>query len=128
MEVELKKLSDAEFEIMKIIWNNESPITSTMVKDYANKKNEWKISTVNTILSRLGKKGFIKSTKETKEREYFPVVKENDYLSFETKRFMKKFHNNSLNSFFSNLYETKEDDMKIYKNLYDELDKFDEKE
>ena len=122
MSEELRKLSDAEFEIMKVIWNTESPITSTTVKNHVNQKYKWKMSTVNTILSRLEKKGFIKSVKESKERDYFPIVHEKDYLAFETKRFMKKFHNNSLNSFFSNLFETTEDDMKIYGKIYNELD------
>ena len=34
----IKKLPDAEFDIMKVVWDNEPPVTTTFVKDQLGKK------------------------------------------------------------------------------------------
>ena len=117
-----KKLSDSEFEIMKIVWNNAIPITSSTIFKIINPVTDWKMSTINTLLKRLENKGFIKSKKEGKEREYYPVVKGDEYISFETKRFLKQYHNNSLNSFFQQLYRNDNLSDEELQDLYKKLD------
>ena len=39
----LKKLPDAEFDVMKVIWDNEPPVTTTSVREQLGKEKEWKI-------------------------------------------------------------------------------------
>ena len=38
----LKKLPDAEFDVMKVIWDNEPPVTTTSVREQLGKEKEWK--------------------------------------------------------------------------------------
>ena len=83
-------LSDAEFEVMKILWCNSPPITTNAIMSQLPEETKWKASTLATILSRLSNKGFVTSRKEGKERMYYPEVDEESYLSYETKKFMKK--------------------------------------
>lgn len=97
--MKITKLPDAEFEIMNSLWKGDKPMTTRGIEKLLDKK--WKIQTILTLLKRLEDKGFVHSTKEGKERIFVPLIKEDDYLLFETKYFMKKYHNNSFVSLFS---------------------------
>ena len=101
----IKKLPDAEFDIMKVVWDNEPPVTTTFVKDQLGKEKEWKIQTVVTLMLRLVERGFLRSEKHGKERTYFPLVSKEDYLKFETGNFMKQYHNRSLFNLINTLYD-----------------------
>lgn len=97
----MKKLPDSEFEIMKIIWENESPITSNVVMQNLSDEKTWKTPTVISFMKRLEKKGFLSTEKHGKERMYFPLIVKEDYLKFETEQFMKQYHKNSFSSFLN---------------------------
>ena len=101
----IKKLPDAEFDIMKVVWDNEPPVTTTFVKDQLGKEKEWKIQTVVTLMLRLVERGFLRSEKHGKERTYFPLVSKEDFLKFETGNFMKQYHNSSLFNLINTLYD-----------------------
>jgi len=104
----IKKLPDAEFEIMKVIWRNPSPITTMQIISNLEPDKTWKPQTVLTMLVRLIEKGFLKSEKAGKERNYTPIIPEQDYLQSETGNFMQQYYGNSLGSFVKTLYNGKE--------------------
>jgi len=104
----IKKLPDAEFEIMKVIWRNPSPITTMQIMSNLEPDKTWKPQTVLTMLVRLIEKGFLKSEKAGKERNYTPIIPEQDYLQSETGNFMQQYYGNSLGSFVKTLYNGKE--------------------
>lgn len=116
----MKKLPDAEFEIMKIVWANEPPVTTNMIMDQLGKEKEWKVQTIITLLLRLVERGFIRTEKNGKERTYYPIIKKEDYLKFESGDFMERFHSNSFKSLVATLYNSK----KITDNDLDELKKW----
>lgn len=115
-------LSEAEFIVMKILWKNKPPVTTNIIMEQLPEDRKWKLQTLTSILSRLTGKGFVYSEKNSKERWYFPSINEKDYLSYETKKFMKEYHNNSLNSFFSLLYKNEQIDDADIKRFYEKLD------
>lgn len=115
-----KKLPDTEFEIMKAIWENETPITTNMLMEQLGKEKKWKVQTLISLLSRLVERGFLRSEKNEKERKYFPVVMKDDYLKFETESFFERFHENSLVSLINTLYDNK----KLKEQDLDELSAF----
>ena len=86
-----KKLPDAEFEIMRAIWQLPSPTTCRDIMDSLDEDRTWKSQTVLTMLKRLEEKGFVTSQKHGKEREYTPLLSEEDYLRVETGSFLRKF-------------------------------------
>jgi len=104
----IKRLPDAEFEIMKIVWQNTPPVTTMQIIANLDSEKNWKPQTVLTMLVRLIEKGFLKSEKVGKERNYTPVISEHDYLQTETGNFMKRYYGNSLGSFVKTLYDGKE--------------------
>lgn len=103
----IKKLPDAEFEIMKVVWANEPPITTHIIMEQLGKEKEWKPQTIITLMLRLVERGFIRTEKNGKERTYFPLISKEDYLKFETGDFMERFHENSLTSLVATLYDGK---------------------
>ncbi|WP_116224870.1 BlaI/MecI/CopY family transcriptional regulator [Pelolinea submarina] len=104
----MKRLSEAEFQVMKAIWTFEPPITSSRVMRHLSGEKSWPIQSVVTLLGRLVEKGFLRSEKKSKERLYYPLVSKEDYLQFETGNFVKQYHDNSFISLLSAFYHDRE--------------------
>lgn len=101
----MKKLPDAEFDIMKVVWANEPPITTNIIMQQLGYEREWKAQTVISLMLRLVERGFIRTEKNGKERTYFPLISKEDYLKFETGDFIERFHGNSFASLVATLYD-----------------------
>jgi len=86
----MKRLPDAEFEVMKIIWGCTPPVTTLQIMERLKQNKNWKPQTVLTILVRLIEKGFLKSERVGRERNYTPNMPEQDYMRVETGDFMKR--------------------------------------
>jgi predicted transcriptional regulator len=100
----MKKLPDAEFDIMQLVWANEPPITTSEIMRMLGNEREWKIQTVVSLMLRLSEKGFLRSEKHSKERTYFPTITREEYLKFETGSFLGRFHNNSFLNLVTTVY------------------------
>jgi predicted transcriptional regulator len=110
-----KRLPDAEFELMRIIWQNEPPMSTNQIIACLDVSNTWKPQTVLTLLVRLIEKGFLSSDKAGKERIYFPLISRSEYLQTETGSFFDKLHGNSIFSLVNALYDGKKiSDKEIY--------------
>lgn len=103
----IKKLPDAEFDIMKVVWANDPPITTNIIMEQLGNEREWKAQTVISLMLRLVERGFLRTEKNSKERTYFPMVNKEDYLKFETGNFIKQFHDNSFLNLVNTLYDDK---------------------
>lgn len=101
----IKKLPDAEFEIMKTIWANNSPITTSAVLQHLGDKKSWRIQTVVSLMQRLVERGFLSSEKNGRDRLYYTLINREDYLKFETGNFFKNVYGNSFLSLINTLYE-----------------------
>ena len=96
----MRRLPDAELEVMKAIWDNTPPMsTNDVMKVVSNEKN-W-----NTLRSRRIDRGFLSSEKRGRERIYYPQVEREEYMEYETKNFIKKLHKNSFMSLVNTLYD-----------------------
>jgi predicted transcriptional regulator len=93
----LPKLSDAEMEIMDIIWKGGQPLTSTYIMDHLTSRT-WALSTVMTALARLCEKGFVHCDRSTRTNYYTAVISEDQYRERESREFLKKMHGNSIAS------------------------------
>lgn len=104
----IKKLPDAEFEVMKAIWENEPPITTNLLMEQLGNQKGWKLQTLIALLLRLVDRGFLRTEKMSKERTYFPLIDKDQYLEFETSTFIKRFHDRSIVNLVNTLYTGKE--------------------
>lgn len=95
MVEKIKSLPDSELKVMMVIWNNNKEISTGEILSKLKDEVNWKLSTLQIILSRLVDKGFIKSEKIGRFNYYFPLVNPSRYTKIETKNFVKKMYNNS---------------------------------
>ena len=101
----IKRLPDAEFEVMKVIWNSTPPVTTLEIMYKLESGKDWKPQTVLTRLVRLIEKGFLKSERVGRERNYTPAIQEQDYMRVETGDFMKRYSGNPVGNLVKALYD-----------------------
>lgn len=102
MAKELPKISEAELEIMKILWSN-SPQTANEVIVSLEEKTEWNPKTIRTLMNRLVQKEAIAYHQERgRMYAYYPLVSQDSYLQVETKSFLKRFYGAAFKPLFVN--------------------------
>ena len=109
-------ISEAEYQVMKIIWAN-APVSTNEVVEKLLETSTWSPETIQTLLSRLVKKGIIDYKKDSRIFVYTPLVKEEEYLEQESDTFLNRFYEGTLNSMVVNFLEHD----KLSKNDIDEL-------
>jgi len=67
------ELTEAEWTIIKAIWENE-PSTAPTIQERLFKHTEWTYSTVRTLMDRMVGKGLLKSTKSGKLTSYRTAI------------------------------------------------------
>ena len=107
---EYPQLPDSEFAVMQVIWGEEPPVSKIKIAEAIAPIRGWKPQTVYTLLTRLQDKGFLTSQKQGKERIYTPLVTRKDYLSQETGRFVRTFHENSLTGLMNAMFSGSPDE------------------
>lgn len=121
----LKKLGEAELEIMQVVWNSGNPVTSTYILKELQGQRKWKLSTLMTSLARLADKGFISCDRSTGSNLYIPVISENEYKAGASRHFLEKLYNNSIQNMIATLYSDKaikSSDVEELKNFLDKLE------
>ena len=84
---EQPKISDAEWEIMKALWE-KSPLTANEIVETVSQTKTWKPKTVRTLINRLMAKGAVGFEKKGREYEYNPLLAEEECVQAETKSFL----------------------------------------
>lgn len=121
----VKKLGEAELEIMQVIWKADAPITSSFILKELQERRKWQLSTLMTSLSRLVDKGFISCDRATGNNLYSSIISENDFKAKESKSFLEKLYNNSIQNMVATLYSNKainESDMNELRKFLDDLE------
>ena len=88
----MKKVSDSELEVLKIIWKKKETTSKDIIEEL--KYQKWKDNTIRTLINRLiAKKAVGISKKEGKTYLYVPLISEKEYREFAKKNFLKQlFH------------------------------------
>lgn len=98
------KISEAEYKIMEVIWENY-PINTNEITNKLIEKTKWNEKTIHTLISRLYKKGVISYTKEGRQFVYSPTFDKQEYLNQQNKSFLNKFYNGTLNLMVMNFMQ-----------------------
>lgn len=89
-----KKISDAELEILEVLWAAGEALNANDIRIRLNQKKDWERTTVLTLIRRLLDKGVI--SQEKREVYYYtPCMERNSYVKEETKSFVNKFFKGS---------------------------------
>lgn len=121
---EIPQISEAEYEVMKVVWKYE-PISTPEIVEKVSKNIDWKPNTIQTMLVRLVKKKALQTRKEGRVFVYTSLVKENEYVEQKSKLFLKQFFGGTLNSMVLNFIENDQlskDDISELKNILAERD------
>lgn len=103
----LKKLGEAELEIMQVIWDSGLPVTSNYILKALQDRRKWQLSTLMTSLSRMVNKGFIICDRSTGTNLYTSIVSESDYKNNAGKHFLEQLYDNSIQNMVASLYSSK---------------------
>ena len=96
----LPQISDAEFEVMKIVWQH-APISTNEITDRLVKTTSWSPKTIQTLIKRLVNKGALTYEKQSRVFVYTPLVGEAEYIGQESSSFLKRFYNGNIASMVS---------------------------
>lgn len=113
------KISDAELEVMGILWRESTPVSFSDIRIELSAKMGWEKSTIATLLRRLQKKGVI-AAQEREVYYYAPNVTKEEYIASREKSFIDKLYDGSTKNFVAALCRSGElteadiDELKTY--------------
>lgn len=93
------RISEAEWEIMKIIWDNEPLKASQIVKKIQTRKS-WNDKTIRTLIRRLVDKNILIAKKE-KVNIYYPLVSKEKCIKDVTNSFLDRVFDGSIVAFMT---------------------------
>lgn len=99
MSSQIRKLPDAELEVMQAIWACTPPVARTDIEEILKDTHPMALTTLLTLLSRLSEKGFIKIEKISRSARYYPLVTRQEYLAEQSKRFLNQLCGGNLSTF-----------------------------
>lgn len=118
----MKRLPDAELELMMIIWDSEQPVSRADIEKKTKGGRSVLPSTVLTLLSRLEKRGFVRREKRGKINYYYSLADKQEYLKEEGKSVLDRMFGNSLTNFVAALYDGEDMDEEEIKSLQSFID------
>jgi BlaI family penicillinase repressor len=115
----LPRISDTEWEIMRVIWAHH-PITANGIIEHLTAKDAtWHPVTAKTLLNRLVKKGALGYDQDGRAYVYRPLVSERDCVSAETDSFLERVFSGSLKTMVAHFV----DERKLDSSQVDDLKK-----
>ena len=110
------QLSNSEEQLMDYLWSLKKAFMKDLLEAYPKPKPA--TTTVATLLRRMIDKKFVAYNESGNSREYYPLVKKEDYFSKQVNGLIKNFFNDSASQFASfftketNLTEKELEDLK----------------
>lgn len=101
----LPQISEAEFEVMKIVWKH-APVSTNEITEHLLKTTAWSPKTIQTLIKRLVNKGALSYEKQGRVFVYTPLVKENEYIGQESSSFLKRFYHGDITAMVSAYLES----------------------
>ena len=100
----LPQISEAEFEVMKVIWKY-APISTNEVTEKLTQTTDWSPKTIQTLLKRLVTKKALTYEKQSRVFVYTPLVPETEYIRQESNSFLNKYYNGNIVSMLTSYLE-----------------------
>lgn len=99
------RISESEWEVMKIIWGKKE-VTSNEIIEELKYKKDWKAATVKTLINRLLNKEAISFNKKGKEYIYYPLIEEEKTVIEESMSFINRVFNGSISDLLLNFVKS----------------------
>ncbi len=117
----IQQVSDAELDLMKIVWANGGTVLyAHIMEELAKTGRTWQKNTVITLLSRLVDKGLLRTRKIGRRNEYTAIVSESDYQAAQTQNLIGKLYDGDVKGLVTTLIQRE----MITSQDYEELKRF----
>lgn len=91
----LPQISEAEFEVMSIVWKY-APISTNEITEKLLQTTNWSPKTIQTLIKRLVTKGALTYEKQSRMFIYTPALKESEYIRQESNSFLKRYYDGDI--------------------------------
>lgn len=106
MKKMIRRLPDAEQEVMQALWACQAPAARTDIEEILFQSHPMAMTTLLTLLTRLNEKGFITIEKKGRKSYYTPCVSQEEYLASQSKNFFQKLCGGNLSVFANALCDS----------------------
>lgn len=116
MKDKIRRLPDAEQEVMQAIWACTPPAARTDIEEVLFQTHPMAMTTLLTLLTRLSERGFLTIEKKGRRSYYTPCISQEDYLASQSRNFFEKLCGGDLSVFANALCDsglTKEEIAKL---------------
>ena len=96
----LPQISEAEFEVMKVIWKH-APISTNEITDKLTQTTKWNPKTIQTLIKRLVTKGALSYEKQSRVFVYTPLIEEKEYIGQESHSFLERYYDGDITAMLS---------------------------
>ena len=100
----LPQISEAEFEVMKVVWKY-APINTNEITEKLTQTTNWSPKTIQTMIKRLVSKKALTYEKQSRVFVYTPLVKEDEYIRRESNTFLNRFYDGNIISMLASYIE-----------------------
>lgn len=101
----LPQISEAEFEVMKIVWKY-APVNTNEITEHLTRTTTWSPKTIQTLIKRLVNKGALSYEKQSHVFVYTPLVDKNEYIGHESSSFLNRFYDGNISKMLSAYIES----------------------
>jgi len=115
----MKQLTQAEEEIMQVLWLKEKAFVKEIVDEFPDPKPAY--NTISTLVRIMEKKGFVGHKTFGKSHQYFPTVDKENYSKKYINRFVEKYFSGSYKDLVSFFAKEKEMSINELERLIKEL-------
>jgi predicted transcriptional regulator len=119
-----KPISDAELDVMEVLWAAVQPLTAVEIGDLVGAERGWSLATVKTMLSRLTAKGAVTYREDGRRFLYSPAIEREAYVGRESRRLVDRLFGGRLSPLMAKLAEEDaldEEDIAAIEKLLKEL-------
>jgi BlaI family penicillinase repressor len=100
----MPKISDAEWQVMKVIWERE-PVTSSDIVEMLKPVTKWSPTTIYTLINRLVNKKAVSIEEGTSPYVCRTLISREEIRMEESRSFLRKVFDGSLNLMLANFVE-----------------------
>lgn len=125
MRNKIPQISEAEWQVMKVLWNKPG-LSAAQVSNEVLKDNNWSDGTTRTYLRRLIDKGALRYEQDKSDSRiyyYFPIIEERAALEYESKSFLSRIVKGKASVVLASLIESSDLSDKDIKELENILQK-----
>ena len=118
------KITAAESSIMEVLWRDGSSTLEDIVAEVG-EAQQWGRATVKTLLTRLLKKGAVRSERAIGHSRYSPLISRSEYVTAESRGLLDRFFGGSLAPLISHFAEHRdlsEEEIARLKALVEKID------